>query len=93
MVEVDILMRRRKTTNGSVATFLNVTRGTLPEIICKSVILMEKIYTEANDSCVCHPSLSSKIRKNRVIIKKASMGRNSKTISVMKANRSNSFQK
>lgn len=57
MIEVDALIRRTKVTIGSVATLLNVSRDTLPQIICKSVILMEKIYTQENNSCVCHPSL------------------------------------
>ena len=57
-------MRRRKITNKNVATLLNVTRATFPEIMGKSIISMQKNYTEANDSCVSRPSLSLKIRRN-----------------------------
>lgn len=57
-------MRRRKITKINVAKLLNVTRAPFPEITHKSIILMEKKYTEANDSCIPRPSLSSKIRRN-----------------------------
>lgn len=42
---------------------------------------MEKSYTEANDSCVCHPLLSLKIGNNGVLNKKVSIDENSKTTS------------
>ena len=57
MIGVDTLIKRTKVIIGSVATLLNVSRDTFPQIICKSVILMEKSYTQENDSYVCHPSL------------------------------------
>lgn len=57
-------MRRRKITKINIAKLLNVTRAPFPEITHKSIILMEKKYTEANDSCIPRPSLSSKIRRN-----------------------------
>ena len=42
MMEVHTLMRGRKITNKNMATLLNVTKATFPEIIHKSILLMEK---------------------------------------------------